>query len=54
MLKALNKTPVFMTMAGDGKYIEILLKCVFAIPTLKMATYDTLAKPKILFIKGKY
>lgn len=54
ILKALNKTPVFMTMAGDGKYIEILLKCVFATPTLKMATYDTLAKPKILFIKGNY
>lgn len=52
MLKALNKTKVFKTMVGDGKFIETLLKCVFSANTLKIATFDTLTKPKIAFIKG--
>lgn len=54
MLKTLNKVAVFNTMIGDAKFISILLKCIFSAGTLKMATYDTLAKSKIIFIRGTH
>lgn len=52
-LKSLNTNKIFKTLAGDGKYVEILLKNAFSISALKIGTYDSLSKPKLLFIRGK-
>lgn len=39
-------------MVGDAKYIEALLKGIFKFGTLKIGTYESLSRAKIMFIKG--
>lgn len=52
MLKTLNRTKLFKTMVGDAKFIEVIMKHIFNLNTLKLGTYDTLSKIKVSFIKG--
>lgn len=39
-------------MVGDAKFIEVIMKHIFNLNTLKLGTYDTLSKIKVSFIKG--
>lgn len=52
-LKELNGSKVFNSMVGDAKFIKVLMKNVFSNDVIKMATFDTLSKQKMAFIKGK-
>lgn len=53
LLRSLNETKAMKSIIGDGKYVEILMKAVFNINTIRMASYDSLSRAKISFIKGK-
>lgn len=44
---------MFNTMMGDAKFIEILMKNIFARNAIRMATHDTLSKVKTSFMKGE-